>query len=119
MGQPAQASGMVRRWIMPNDLKTHQPSPRPLRYLHRSGPPTEGRAAGQEGCSHRRTKEGTTEVGGQPIPSSPVTEFRREILPSLAKVTLAEIMAAAGISKAFASQVRSGKSPLTYRPGPL
>ena len=35
--------------------------------------------------------------------------FRREILPGLAGVTLAEIMAATGISKAFASQVRAGK----------
>jgi len=35
--------------------------------------------------------------------------FHREILPGLAKVTLAEIMAATGISKAFASQVRAGK----------
>jgi len=35
--------------------------------------------------------------------------FRREILPGLAEVKLADIMAAAGISKAFASQVRAGK----------
>jgi len=35
--------------------------------------------------------------------------FRREILPKLAKVKLAEIMAAAGISKGYASQVRAGK----------
>jgi hypothetical protein len=35
--------------------------------------------------------------------------FWREILPGLAKVKLAHIMAAAGISKAFASQVRAGR----------
>jgi hypothetical protein len=34
--------------------------------------------------------------------------FLREILPGLAKVTLAEIMEAVGISKSFASQVRAG-----------
>ncbi|MGO9457236.1 MAG: hypothetical protein ACLP62_09330 [Acidimicrobiales bacterium] len=35
--------------------------------------------------------------------------FRREILPWLASVKLAEIMAAAGISKGYASNVRAGK----------
>lgn len=35
--------------------------------------------------------------------------FKREILPGLAKVKLAEIMSAAGISKSYASQVRSGE----------
>lgn len=35
--------------------------------------------------------------------------FRREILPGLANVKLAEIMAAAGISKGYASHVRSGR----------
>lgn len=33
--------------------------------------------------------------------------FRGEILPRLAGITLTEIMAAAGISKAFASQIRA------------
>ncbi len=35
--------------------------------------------------------------------------FRREILPGLASVKLADIMAAAGISKGYASNVRAGK----------
>ena len=35
--------------------------------------------------------------------------FRREILPGLQDVTLSRIMEAAGISKAFASDVRRGK----------
>src|SRR5271169_267937 len=35
--------------------------------------------------------------------------FRREILPGLARVKLADIMAATGISKSFASQIRAGK----------
>jgi predicted RNA-binding Zn-ribbon protein involved in translation (DUF1610 family) len=35
--------------------------------------------------------------------------FRREILPGLTEVKPSEIMAATGISKAFASQVRAGK----------
>jgi CRISPR-associated endonuclease Cas1 len=35
--------------------------------------------------------------------------FRREILPGLAEVRLADIMEAAGISKSYASQVRSGE----------
>ena len=35
--------------------------------------------------------------------------FRREILPGLATVKLADIMAAAGISKGYASDVRAGK----------
>jgi CRISPR-associated endonuclease Cas1 len=35
--------------------------------------------------------------------------FRLEILPGLAKVKLTDIMAATGISKAFASQIRAGK----------
>jgi len=35
--------------------------------------------------------------------------FAREILPGLAKVKLADIMEAAGISKGYASQVRAGK----------
>jgi CRISPR-associated endonuclease Cas1 len=35
--------------------------------------------------------------------------FRREILPRLSAVKLADIMAAAGISKGYASQVRAGK----------
>ena len=35
--------------------------------------------------------------------------FRREILPRLAGVKLAEIMEAAGVSKAYASTIRSGK----------
>jgi hypothetical protein len=34
--------------------------------------------------------------------------FRREILPGLQGVRLSEIVEAAGISKAFASQVRAG-----------
>ena len=34
--------------------------------------------------------------------------FRREILPGLAIVKLSEIMEAAGISKAYASEVRRG-----------
>jgi hypothetical protein len=38
--------------------------------------------------------------------------FRREILPGLQGVRLSEIMEAAGMSKAFASQVRAG----TYTP---
>ncbi len=38
--------------------------------------------------------------------------FRREILTGLHKMRLSEIMEAAGISKAFASQVRAG----TYTP---
>ena len=45
--------------------------------------------------------QGTTEVDPE--------YFRREVLPGLAKVKLADIMAAAGISKAFASQVRAGR----------
>jgi hypothetical protein len=35
--------------------------------------------------------------------------FRREILPGLQGVKLADIMAAAGISKGYASNVRAGK----------
>jgi hypothetical protein len=35
--------------------------------------------------------------------------FRRDILPGLATAKLSAIMEAAGISKAFASQVRSGR----------
>jgi hypothetical protein len=35
--------------------------------------------------------------------------FRREILPGFAEVKLVDIMAAAGISKAFASRIRAGK----------
>jgi hypothetical protein len=35
--------------------------------------------------------------------------FRREILPGLARVKLIDIVAATGISKAFASQIRAGK----------
>jgi hypothetical protein len=35
--------------------------------------------------------------------------FRREILPGLARVKLADIMATTGLSKAFASQVRAGR----------
>jgi hypothetical protein len=35
--------------------------------------------------------------------------FRREILPRLQGVKLSEIMAAAGISKGYASNVRAGK----------
>jgi hypothetical protein len=35
--------------------------------------------------------------------------FRREILPQLAGVKLAEIMEAADASKAYASTIRSGK----------
>jgi hypothetical protein len=38
--------------------------------------------------------------------------FRREILPRLKRVKLADIMEAAGISKSYASQVRAG----TYTP---
>ena len=44
-----------------------------------------------------------------PVESNDPKYFCREILPGLAKVTLAEITAATGISKAFASQVRAGK----------
>jgi len=36
--------------------------------------------------------------------------FRRDVLPRLGSVKLADIMAAAGISKGYASQVRAGKA---------
>jgi hypothetical protein len=36
--------------------------------------------------------------------------WRREIQPGLATVKLAEIMAATGLSKSFASRVRGGRS---------
>jgi hypothetical protein len=35
--------------------------------------------------------------------------FRREILPRLAKMKLADIMAVTGFSKSFASQIRTGQ----------
>ena len=45
--------------------------------------------------------------------------FRREILPSLASVTLSEVAEAAGCSKASASDIRRGKWRHTCRLGPL
>jgi|SRR5271166_3786338 len=36
--------------------------------------------------------------------------FRREILPGLVSIRLTDIMAAAGISKGYASQIRAGKA---------
>ena len=65
---------------------------------------------GRRGAAIAGRKKAQREWGGNhPVESSDPEYFRREILPGLAKVTLAEIIAAIGISKAFASQVRDGK----------
>ena len=65
---------------------------------------------GRRGAAIAARKKAQRKWGDtHPVESGDPEYFRREILPGLAKVTLAEIMAATGISKAFASQVRAGK----------
>ena len=58
-------------------------------------------------AARKRSQQEWTEVN--PEGSVERDYFRQEILPGLAKVKLADIMVVTGFSKAFASQVRSGK----------
>jgi CRISPR-associated endonuclease Cas1 len=57
----------------------------------------------------RKRAQHQWELSGVGVESRDSDYFRREILPGLANVRLAEIIAAIGISKAFASQIRAGK----------
>jgi hypothetical protein len=63
---------------------------------------------GRRGAAIAARKQMQRAISGAAEPPDP-DYFRREILPRLAGVKLTDIMEATGISKAFASQVRSGR----------
>ena len=62
---------------------------------------------GEAIASRKRALKNWEKKNGVPVHDPDF--FSREILPGLKNVKLVEIMEAAGISKAFASQVRAGK----------
>ena len=62
---------------------------------------------GEAIASRKRALKNWEEKNGVPVHDADF--FSREVLPDLKNAKLVEIMQAAGISKSFASQVRSGK----------
>jgi hypothetical protein len=73
-----------------------------MRGVHRCRPYLDSRDQGTARRSDRGSEASTGRVYDPEL-------FRREILPRLRTVSLAEIMAAAGCSKASASDYRRGK----------
>jgi len=105
LGRPLLHCGPV-----PTVAGSHEPSPRPLRYLYRCRPRAAPEIRGRRGAAIAARKRAFAEWDkANPGAVYDPELFRREILPRLAAVKFTEIAEAAGCSKAYASDIRRGK----------